>query len=681
MSSQDSSQDRIADSLKDIVDLIPDKIVKASQSYRAGQSVPVYLGGNRGIVQAFAKTKIEGGSNFAVVKGANGDRYAIQGSQNQTVIQQTVINDRWESPELEPKQLLSKTGHLKVLFAKQTGSLFEVFVGGHVETPFKIYEIDLIEVGFLYYHQWDNDEQIFKRPDGLTGLGWMDDYLESGLTNTGKKDYDFIVTLSFFRRRTIIIEGDSEAQEGSKIKIKFDKDYGSDVVLLGGYKHKVNELSGGHCSHSIGGDTLLNINCLRVNDYTSDMSKTDSPEFHLKPYQGLFLSPFVTSFKVNYVWKYYAPYQPWLYSFPFVPGAYPTQIKAIVNGQELQFVDNIYFANSSIIYVGERYETNYENYAQLNYGHDPFNFSFTTNNLKFFVSFDWTMIQVPDNLGYQNDHGLPVVYHFPITSFIEYPILKSTSTNQNQFNVINYYVSRSDTDFEFGYILYSRNNSKRIFSQKFENDLAIPIDAKIYDLKKGLGLLFKPYFASHQIPIIENEEIPLDVYSVEENSNCFSIEKQTTFHPKGAYLSRQHYWHLLENISSDYREWDWLNPVNSNQYNKLKKQKYNVGNAGFSNGNLIGKVFYRENLWHNQVTFTVFSDDSGTIIDLAAISDLESERYDRKSYKDNTTKVIIWAFNVDKQIRLPDIKIEVKSLQIDSSDPSYTLLRSSFYPD
>lgn len=116
MSSQDSSQDKIVDSLKETIESIPDKIARANQSYRAGQSVPVQLGGNRGIIKAIAKTKIEGGSNFAVVKGDNGDRYALQGNSNQTIIQQTVINDRWEMPQPERKEEKNNTGSLVILW-------------------------------------------------------------------------------------------------------------------------------------------------------------------------------------------------------------------------------------------------------------------------------------------------------------------------------------------------------------------------------------------------------------------------------------------------------------------------------------------------------------------------------------------------------------------------------------
>ena len=116
MSPQGSNQDKIGDSLKEIIDSIPDKIVKANQSYRAGQSVPVQLGGNRGIVRAIAKTKIEGGSDFAVVRGNNGDRFAIQGNQNQIIIQQTVINDRWEMSPLKPSKEEKEIGNLLILW-------------------------------------------------------------------------------------------------------------------------------------------------------------------------------------------------------------------------------------------------------------------------------------------------------------------------------------------------------------------------------------------------------------------------------------------------------------------------------------------------------------------------------------------------------------------------------------
>ena len=116
MSPQDSNQDKIADSLKETIDSIPDKIVKANQSYRAGQSVPVQLGGNRGIVRAIAKTKIEGGADFAVVRRNNGDRFAIQGNQNQIIIQQTVINDRWEMSPLKPSKEEKEIGNLLILW-------------------------------------------------------------------------------------------------------------------------------------------------------------------------------------------------------------------------------------------------------------------------------------------------------------------------------------------------------------------------------------------------------------------------------------------------------------------------------------------------------------------------------------------------------------------------------------
>lgn len=99
-------ENKISESFKEIIESISDKIGSSNRSYNAGQNVSVKLGGNKGIIKAISKTKIQSGSPVAVVKGENNDNYAFQGSANQTVISQTVVNDRWEMPQKERQEEL-----------------------------------------------------------------------------------------------------------------------------------------------------------------------------------------------------------------------------------------------------------------------------------------------------------------------------------------------------------------------------------------------------------------------------------------------------------------------------------------------------------------------------------------------------------------------------------------------
>ena len=652
MSPQDSNQDKIADSLKETIDSIPDKIVKANQSYRAGQSVPVQLGGqlggNRGIVRAIAKTKIEGGSDFAVVRKNNGDRFAIQGNQNQTVIQQTVINDRWKMPQAE-QLFIFKPGNLKVLFAKQTDNIVEFFVGGHVETPIKIYELDLndfndyrsidvaglnriynnestpneewINRGFYLSENirtwssfdWTKHNIFYLRINSfpnyyydVSGLGYdfgggaaaSPKSAQGKITNTGVGIYDFIVSLSFFSMKTVIIKGDESKKDSLNIA-----EYN--------FPHENNpyfdQMSDEHlfklCSQDIGNGIMLN--CANsMSQYSSygyqSMWSTGGFNFNgvasALQLQGDFsLNPFVA---------------PNTYRPNATPAPRKLNLYAISIDQQKK---------EEKVTQGLAFD---EKYNILPY---PiiFQSNYTTN---------------------QNHY-----WHY------QQPLL----IGQNSCIYFDSKVQRDDNNFNalFKYIVKPINgNEGTIFYQEELNNEngsskgLLERNFNAENVETGLGLLFLKYSLGSSVGSIYGSYYSNGVLNNFNNSLSCVFFNRPTIESVNLWFDRGIGTLFLEEV------------------------------IGLNKSNLIGDILYKECCLFEESVINhrsqSFPDTDYSLLDPERIP-LESANYRNKK---SVTR--IWSFDLKSQKRLPDIDINVFSLNLPDEENTYfnIIIDSSYHP-